>query len=88
MNTAMGADGRYVISGTIKDEYSNIIKVQYTIDGHEWTSAYPLDGVFDSMEESFQITTKHLAPGNYTLIVNAFDSEGNIGVERVMFESK
>ena len=88
LNTAMGADGRYVISGTIKDDYSNIIKVQYTIDGHEWTSAYPIDGVFDSQEESFQITTKHLTPGDYTLIVNAFDSEGNIGVEKAMVEAK
>jgi len=88
MNTAMGADGRYVISGAIKDECSNIIKVQYTIDGHEWTSAYPIDGVFDSQEESFQITTKHLTPGDYTLIVNAFDSEGNIGVEKAMVEAK
>ena len=88
MNIAMGTDGRYVISGTIKDEYSNIIKVQYSMDGHEWTSAYPVDGVFDSQEESFQITTKHLTPGDYTLIVNAFDSEGNIGVEKVMIEAK
>jgi hypothetical protein len=88
MNTAMGTDCRYVISGTIKDEYSNIIKVQYTIDGQDWTSAYPVDGVFDSQEEPFQITTKHLAPGDYTMVVNAFDSEGNIGVEKVMFEVK
>lgn len=88
LNTAIGTDGRYIISGTIKDEYSNIIKVQYTIDGYEWTSAYPVDGVFDGQEESFQITTKHLTPGDYTLIVNAFDSEGNIGVEKVMFEVK
>ena len=88
MNTAMGTDGRYVISGTVKDEYSNIIKVQYTIDGQDWTSAYPMDGVFDSQEEPFQITTKHLAPGDYTLVVNAFDSEGNIAVEKVMFEVK
>ena len=88
MNAAMGTDGRYVISGTIKDDYSNIIKVQYTIDGQNWTSAYPVDGVFDSQEESFQITTKRLTPGDYTLIVNAFDSEGNIGVEKVMIEVK
>ena len=88
LNTAIGTDGRYIISGTTKDEYSNIIKVQYSVDGHEWTSAYPMDGVFDSQEESFQITTRHLAPGDYTLIVNAFDSEGNIGVEKAMFEVK
>ena len=88
LNAAMGTDGRYVISGAIKDEYSNIIKVQYTIDGQDWTVAYPVDGVFDSLEESFQITTKRLTPGDYTLIVNAFDSEGNIGVEKVLIEAK
>lgn len=88
LSTAMGTDGRYVISGTAKDEHSNIIKVQYTIDGHEWISAYPVDGVFDSAEESFQITTRRLIPGDYTLVMNAFDSEGNIGAEKVMFEAR
>jgi len=88
LSIAAGTNERYVISGTAKDDYSNIVKVQYTIDGQEWISAYPVDGVFDSQEESFQITTKPLAPGDYTLIVNAFDSEGNIGIERVMVEAK
>lgn len=88
LSTASGTEGRHIVSGAVKDEHSNIIKVQYTIDGHEWISAYPVDGVFDSQEESFQITTKRLAPGDYTLIVNAFDSEGNIGVEKVMFEAR
>lgn len=81
-------DGRYVISGTAKDSYSNIIKVQYTIDGQEWISASPLDGIFDSEEESFEITTKPLSPDNYTLIINAFDSEGNIGAEKVVIEKE
>ncbi|MGQ3684320.1 MAG: two-component regulator propeller domain-containing protein [Candidatus Loosdrechtia sp.] len=77
-------DGRYVITGTAKDTCSKIIKVQYTIDGQEWISASPLDGLFDSEEEAFQIITKPFAPDNYTLIVNAIDSEGNIGAEKVM----
>ncbi len=88
INTAMGTGGRGVISGTVRDEYSNIIKVQYTVDGQEWISAYPVDGMFDSMEESFQITTKPLLAGDYTFIINAFDNEGNIGIEKVMFEAK
>ncbi|MCF6156619.1 MAG: hypothetical protein E3K36_15605 [Candidatus Brocadia sp.] len=85
---AAGTDGRYVISGTAKDEHSNIVKVQYTLDGQEWISAYPVDGVFDSLEESFQIVTRSLTTGDYTLVVNAFDSEGNIGIEKVMIEVK
>lgn len=88
LTAAAGTDGRYVISGTAKDEHSNIVKVQYTIDGQEWVSAYPVDGVFDSLEESFQITTRPLTTGDYTLVVNAFDSEGNIGIEKVMLEAK
>ncbi|MDN3513642.1 MAG: hypothetical protein NG747_04505 [Candidatus Brocadia sp.] len=88
LNAAHGTGGRHIISGTAKDNYSNIVRVQYTIDGQEWFSAYPVDGVFDSLEESFQITTKPLLIGDYTLIVNAFDGEGNIGVEKVMFEAK
>ena len=88
LGTAAGTEGKYVISGAARDDYSNIVKVQYTIDGQEWTSAYPVDGVFDSLEESFQITTRPLMPGNYTLIVNVFDNEGNIGIEKVLIEAK
>ena len=88
MNAAMGTDGRYVISGAIKDEYSNIIKVQYTIDGQDWTSAYPVDGVFDSQEESFQITTKRLTPGEYLRIVSVFDREGNSGLHKIIIDER
>lgn len=88
LNVAAGTEGRYVISGTAKDGHSNIVKVQYTIDGQEWISAYPVDGVFDSLEESFQITTRSLTTGDYTLVVNVFDSEGNIGAEKVVIEVK
>ncbi len=88
LNSVKREDGRYTISGTVRDDYSSILKVQYTIDGQEWISAYPVDGLFDSTEESFQITTKPFPSGDYTLIINAFDSEGNIGAEKVLLEVK
>ncbi|OQY99362.1 MAG: hypothetical protein B6D35_09285 [Candidatus Brocadia sp. UTAMX2] len=88
VNAVAGTGRRYVVSGVAKDEYSKLVKVQYTVDGQEWVSAYPVDGVFDSPDESFQITTKPLMPGDYTLVVNAFDSEGNIGIGKVLFEVK
>lgn len=88
VNAVAGTGGRYVVSGTAKDRHSKIVRVQYTIDGQDWVPAYPVDGVFDSPEESFQITTRPLMPGDYTLIANAFDSEGNIGIEKVQFEAK
>lgn len=88
VNTTSKGEGIYVISGAVKDDYSNIIRVQYTLDGQEWISASPVDGVFDSFDESFQITIKQIPPGDYTIVVNAFDSEGNIGAEKVLLEVK
>ncbi len=88
LNIAAGTEGRYIITGRANDDYSAIVRVQYTIDGQDWISAYPGDGIFDSQEESFQITTKPLLPGDYTFIINVFDSEGNIGIEKVTVEAK
>jgi len=85
MQITPGSDGneKYEIIGTVLDKYSKIVKVQYTIDGQEWISAYPADGVFDSPRESFKIITRPLEAGNYTFIINAFDSEGNIGTGKI-----
>lgn len=88
LSAAAGTGGKYIITGMVKDDYNTIVKVQYTLDGQDWVSAYPVDGMFDSTEESFQITTKPLTSGDYTLILNAFDSEGNIGIEKIVFEVK
>ncbi len=88
VSAAAGTDNKFIITGRIKDKHSNVIKVQYTIDGQEWISAYPVDGIFDSLDESFQITTKSLTSGDYTIIINAFDTEGNVGIEKVVFEIK
>ena len=43
---------------------------------------------YDLPEESFQLSTKSLLPGDYTIMINAFDSEGNIGIEKAVFEVK
>src|SRR3989338_6754432 len=88
LSAAAGTEEKFIITGRVKDKYSNVIKVQYTIDGQEWISAYPVDGIFDSLDESFQITTKSLTSGGYTIIVNVFDTERNVGIERVVFEIK
>ncbi|MCF6147845.1 MAG: hypothetical protein E3K37_04210 [Candidatus Kuenenia sp.] len=82
------SDGRCIITGSAQDKCSEIVKVQYTIDGQEWLSAYPADGIFDSLQETFQITTEPLHQGDYTVVINVFDSEGNIGVKKVIFTVK
>ena len=86
ITTGDTSEGNGIISGSVKDSHSAIIRVQYTIDGRDWVSAYPVDGIFDSLEESFQITLKQIPKGNYTIILNAFDSEGNIAAEKIPFE--
>ncbi|MBM4055413.1 MAG: hypothetical protein FJ264_12260 [Planctomycetes bacterium] len=88
MTVKVKSEGICTIIGSAQDECTEIMKIQYTIDGQEWLSASPVDGIFDYMEESFQITTVPLRQGDYTVIINVFDSEGNIGVKKVIFHVK
>lgn len=81
-------EGRGIITGSAQDEYSEIVKVQYAIDGQEWLPANPVDGIFDSLQESFRITTEPLRQGNYTVVINVFDLAGNIAVKKIVLEVK
>jgi len=58
---------------------SSIEKAQYSLDGGEWILLAPLNGISDSREEKYTFTVQHLAPGEHTISVRAFDRFENIG---------
>jgi hypothetical protein len=55
----------------------NEVRVEYRLDGGDWTTATPADGAFDSPEESFSLTLEPAASGNHHLDVRARNSVGN-----------
>ncbi|MHC4842757.1 MAG: flagellar hook assembly protein FlgD [Planctomycetota bacterium] len=62
----------------VKDEYSAIDKVAYTVDSHaEWKSTVPLDLVFDTVEEDVDIVIEQLEAGEHVIAIKAVDVVGN-----------
>jgi hypothetical protein len=56
---------------------NKIKDVQYRVDGGSWTSALPVDGIFDSSIEDFTFTTPALSYGTHTMEVRALNTAGN-----------
>ncbi len=62
-----------------EDAYSVIAKLQYTIDSDPvFQSALPIDGVFDTTREEFDITLADIAVGEHVIAVAISDDVGNI----------
>lgn len=74
-----------IVSGTAKDEMCNIKDIQYSIDSEDWQTAFPEDKIFDSTEETFLLKIPYISSDEHTIVVNAFDNEGNIGSSRIVF---
>ncbi|MHB0946064.1 MAG: hypothetical protein ACYC3B_02715 [Sedimentisphaerales bacterium] len=61
-----------------KDLYSVVESLSYTIDSNEkWISVLPNDGIFDTKDENFTITTDELKTGRHVIAVKISDAENN-----------
>ena len=85
--TVTGLAARYPqVSGTARDSYSPIKRIEYSIDGESWRLVGPLDGIFDSPGEAFRFKLPADLPrGDHLLAVRAMDEAGNMGVSQVRF---
>ncbi|MGR3309221.1 MAG: hypothetical protein ACUZ77_00450 [Candidatus Brocadiales bacterium] len=72
------------VKGIARDDASVISKIQYSLDATDWVSIFPEDQIFDAAEETFQLHTPALSKGEHTIIINALDSEGNVGSSKVV----
>ena len=77
-----------ILKGVARDNLSLIRYLEYAVDGGEWKFFAPKDGVFDSLEETFEVKIGPLANGPHFIAVRATDEEGNIGVEKVSVRGK
>lgn len=78
------ADNQYEVKGITKDDTCTISKIQYSLDATDWVSIFPDDQIFDAEEETFRLLTPALPKGEHTIVINAFDSEGNVGSGKVV----
>lgn len=73
------------VTGRAVDATSRISSLEFSIDGGRWESISPRDGVFDSLEEEFEIdlSGRRLSRGPHIVSVRAYDQEMNTAVATV-----
>ena len=75
-------DGK--LNGVAADRVSNIVRVEVSFDGEPSVLATCGDGVFDGLQEAFELKLpKDLQLGRHTLLIQATDEAGNTGVQRL-----
>ena len=73
------------VSFLVKDTFSFLRSVAYSLDAGEWKRVHPRDGVLDSKEEAFQFTIPSPPAGEHILVVKAEDGMYNIGTGKAVF---
>jgi len=83
--TSQNAGGkRIAVSFHAKVGAGHIASGEFSIDGGEWFLVFPLDGIADSPEEDFQLTTPDLGPGEHLIGLRASDANGNTGTTKIV----
>jgi hypothetical protein len=77
-----GTTGRVVFDAT--DTGSFIKRAEYSINGGDWQTVYPEDGISDSPRERYVLDVSMPATGDYSVTLRAFDESGNVGNARAL----
>lgn len=67
------------LTGVATDGLGPIARLEVAINGGEWRPLFPVDDLFDTAEERFEIDLSSLPSGTHIIAVRATDAGGNIG---------
>jgi hypothetical protein len=81
VTSARPANGRTTIQFDVRDEWSTVSKVEYSLDAQRWQVIYPRDGIFDGRTEQFELTLDS-ADAAKGLIIRAYDAKNNSATAR------
>jgi hypothetical protein len=82
-------DTTVTLNLAVKDEWSVVGKVQYTIDSDtSWKSVLPDDSVYDTTDETMVIVIPELKKGEHVIAVRIADDIGNTAYKSYVVEIK
>ncbi len=70
---------------SVEDRFGVIERTYYSLNGENLQRAIPTDGLFDAELEQFDIQFSELELGTYSLIMQAYDENGNVGISTSNF---
>jgi hypothetical protein len=73
-----------LIRANARDDSSLIRRAETSLDGGPWEDLYPVDGINDSIEETYEWKVAGLkSPGPHVAVIRVFDLLGNASTARV-----
>jgi hypothetical protein len=77
-------DGVIRVTGSAVDTRSDIVRLEYSLDGGDWESRGPVDGIFDSPTEQLDFPIEAEGGREHSILLRATDLAGNLGTARVL----
>ena len=77
-----------LITVVVQDRFSRLQAAEYAVDGGEWISVFPDDGVTDSREEKYSIALPDLTPEEHVLAFKATDAQNNTGAAKFVLPAR
>jgi outer membrane protein assembly factor BamB len=77
-------ENRVNISASVEDASSDIVRLEYSVDGGDWEEGAPGDGVFDSRTERMDVTVDAAKDREHSILLRGTDLAGNLGTTRVL----
>ena len=77
-------EGGVRVTGIAVDEISLIRAMEYAVDGGDWRSVVPADGMPDAGSEGIDVFIARMEPGERTIVVRVTDNALNSGTEKVV----
>jgi len=77
-------DDRVDINLSAEDKTSPLRRCEYAVDAGAWQPVEAVDGVTDSLKETFHLQLDKLKPGEHLVVFRVYDSAGNVGLSKVV----
>jgi outer membrane protein assembly factor BamB len=72
------------ITGEIRDELSDVIRLETSVDGEDWVDRDPADGIFDSPRERIDVRVTAPSGEEHSVLLRGTDQAGNLGAARIL----
>jgi len=72
------------VTGSARDAASDIVRLEHSLDGGDWESHPPVDGIFDSPTEELDVVIEAEAGREHSILFRATDLAGNLSTARVL----
>lgn len=72
------------ITGRVEDAASDIVRLEYSVNGGDWKDNLPTDGIFDSRAEDMDVTVEAPGGAEHSILLRGTDLAGNLRTTRVL----